>query len=378
MMDTQSLLFAYDLATLDLKGRRFRDAQEKFKELAMQTNSVEAWCGMALSKYGLIMEDISISEVFYCFDKAQAVSNDENREDILSIIQRSSFECASQLYDIYIKAVLATRSAVSRKNVAMVSAVVGGFSTIYSASNNKTISAIASAGFTALSYDSYLKSHSSAEELKQVQQQVVELIEGIKEQVKLALGDTSDKWLEFEALTEKRQQEVIEALKTDDQRAYEKAVAIKNNAKVQIGESHSIQSNSAPSEQAMAQENQIKLLEEKREELKDPDHPFHLSKESALELFKQRKYNEAIKYANLASSYFNADEELKGIQDKVIKRQARLRLLALVPVWIILTGYIGVTYDIKNIGLTFCLTGIPFLAYSVWKTHQLRQRGRQS
>ena len=372
-MDTQSLPFAYDIATMALKGRRFREAEEKFKDLAMQTNSVESWCGMAISKYGLIMEDVTISEVFYCFEKAKTVAGEENINDLLSIIQRSSFECASHLYDVYVKAVLATRSAVSRKNVAMLSTIVGGISTVYSASNNRTIGTIASAGYTAFSYDSYLKSHSSAEELKQVQELVVKLIEEIKESVKIALGETHEKWAEFVEFTETRQQAVIEALKTDDQRTYEKALAEKNRLKDQAQQSIiNDQENNTADILMTPQSEQIKYLEEKRVELKDPDHPFHYSKMVAQELFKKRKYRESLKYANLASTYFNKDEEVIAIQDKVIKIRFLLVTIALVPLWIIITCYVGISIKTHKVGLTFCVTGIPFLLYVVWKLHQLK------
>lgn len=367
----QTLSFDYDMATMALKGKRFREAEEKFRDLAMRTNSVEAWCGIALSKFGLIMDDTSVAEVFYCFDKARSVSTDENRADLLTVIQQSSFECASHLYDLYINAVLATRSAVHKKNAAMVSTIVSGFSTLNAASQNKTIGTIASAAFTGLSYDSYLKSHSTVEELKLVQDDVVKIIEEIKGYMKLSLGETSDKWKEFVSLTEQRQRDVIEALKTEDQKAYEKAKADKSG-QTSTPKQISATAVNMPAEPTAAQKEKLKYLEEKREELKDPNHPFHLSKAEAQRLFNGHNYKDALRYANLAATYFNEDEDVKAIQDKVTKRRIRLTLVAVVPLWLFVAGFIGVSLNTKSVNLTLGLTGIPFLAYLFYKSHQLK------
>jgi len=251
----------------------------------------------------------------------------------------------------------------------MLSTIVGGISTVYSASNNRTIGTIASAGYTAFSYDSYLKSHSSAEELKQVQEHVVKLIEEIKESVKTALGETHEKWVEFVAFTETRQQAVIEALKTDDQRAYEKAIAEKN-INEQQPRNYTVHQQ-AP-QVIEIQKDKLKYLEEKKEELKDINHPFHLSKGEAQKLFTNRKYKEALRYANLASTYFNEDEEIKKIQDTVAKRRMRLTLLAIVPLWMIASIVVGMSLKIQKAEWAFTLTGIPVVIYILWKSHQIK------
>lgn len=219
-METNELLFAYDMATMALKGKRFREAEAKFKDLAMKTNSVEAWCGFGLSKYGLILEDVTVAEVFYCFDKARAASNDEGVTDVEVVIQEASSEVANQLYDLYVSTVLATRSAQHRKAVAMVSTVVGGISTLSATSKNRTMGSIASAGFAALSYDTYLKSHTTTAELKQLQDHITKIIEDLKNHVKVSLS--KDKYDSFASMLEKKEAYTIDALKTDDQKVLEK------------------------------------------------------------------------------------------------------------------------------------------------------------
>jgi hypothetical protein len=234
-MDTKALSFDYDMATMALKGQRFREAEEKFKDLAMRTNSVEAWCGIALSKYGLIMDDTSISEVFYCFDKAKAASTEDNKEDLVTVIQQSSFECAGHLYDLYVKTVLATRKAEVTKSISIVATAVGGFSTLNAANNNKIMGTIASAGFTAFSYDSYLKSHASAQELKNLQGRVVDLIEQIKAHVKDYLQHSDTRHNEFTQLISQKEAYVIDSLKTEDQKALEKVKGINSTSVARNG-----------------------------------------------------------------------------------------------------------------------------------------------
>ena len=44
----------FNLAIADIKGRRFQDATAKFQALAKATNTTKTWCGLALSKMGLV------------------------------------------------------------------------------------------------------------------------------------------------------------------------------------------------------------------------------------------------------------------------------------------------------------------------------------
>jgi len=359
--------FAYDMATMALKGKRFKEAEQEFKELAMQTNSVEAWCGMALSKFGLILEDVTVAEVFYCFDKAKSIATDDSSNELYVMAQQSSFECASQLYNLYINAVLATRHAIHRKNVAVVSTIVGSFSTIEAVSRNKTMGAIASAGFTALNYNSYLQSHSSAEQLKQVQSHVVNIIEEIKGYVKAFLGEESEKWKEFVSLTEKRQQEVIETLKTEDQRAYEKATG----GSQQVTNNYVVQK-LLNKDAFVSEKERTKYLEEKHEELKDVNHPFHFIKEEAKRLFKLRMLDESLKFANLAATYFSEDQEIKMIQDYIIKKKMRLFLVIALPIWVVISLMIGVSLDSDKGGAILFVTGVPVLLFIIWKSYRLK------
>ena len=62
----------FNLATFDIKGRRFTEAAVKFEALVRTKNSPQAWCGLALSKLGLLINaEVTVDEVFFCFETAK-------------------------------------------------------------------------------------------------------------------------------------------------------------------------------------------------------------------------------------------------------------------------------------------------------------------
>jgi len=67
--------FEFELATLALKGERFKEAEERFTNLAEKAKNSDAWCGLAISKFGLILEDVTCDEIFYCFTKVEQVQH---------------------------------------------------------------------------------------------------------------------------------------------------------------------------------------------------------------------------------------------------------------------------------------------------------------
>ena len=209
----------FEFATLSLKGKRFQEAEAKFTHLITVTKSSEAWCGLAVAKYGLILDQASIEEVFYCFNKAKLLNNNS---DVELVVLQSSFEVIHQLYGLYTNVVTRTRAVNRQKNMAIITTAVSAFTTINALNDRRVLGSIASAGFTALSYDNYLKAGASHVELVSLQSQVVKIIDEIKAHVREFVTIEKDKKDEFNQLTTKREQGVIEALKTEDQRVFEK------------------------------------------------------------------------------------------------------------------------------------------------------------
>jgi hypothetical protein len=178
-MDDRALSFEYDMATMALKGKRFREAEAKFKEVAFRLNTAEAWCGLGVSKYGLIMEEERIEEIFYCFDKA--IKADEiHAGAIEALIIESSLEVVRKLYDVLLITQQSIDKAKTERTIAAISALVGTIMTLDDRNNGRFYSSIVSAGFTAVSYTSYVKAGATIEEMKRLDSKVQTLIEEIK------------------------------------------------------------------------------------------------------------------------------------------------------------------------------------------------------
>ena len=178
-MDTQELSFDYDMATMALKGKRFREAEERFRNIAMTTNSADAWCGMGISKYGLIMEQVTIDEIFYCFDKAKLIDSTRIGE-LEKVVIQTSIDVVKNLYDVVIMTQQTINRAKSEKTRAAISTMAATFLTVNSINNGKTLATIASAGLTAMSYTNYVKAGGTIEDMNGIRVHVLSLIENIR------------------------------------------------------------------------------------------------------------------------------------------------------------------------------------------------------
>src|SRR5580692_6640430 len=100
-MTEKEIAFNYEMAEMALRGKRFSEAEEKYKEITAKTNSPEAWCGIAVSKYGQLMTTYAVDDVFYCFQKAKSIEEGKISE-IETIAIETSMEVIKSLYDLII------------------------------------------------------------------------------------------------------------------------------------------------------------------------------------------------------------------------------------------------------------------------------------
>ncbi len=178
-MDNQTLSFEYDMATMALKGRRFREAEEKFKDLAMRINTTEAWCGLGISKFGLIMEDVTVDEVFYCFDKAKAIDESKAAE-LEHVVIETSIDVIKNLYDVVLLTQDSIEKAETQRAMAAISTLAGTIMTANNSRNGRVFGSIASAGLTAISYSGYVTAGATVAEMKTLRENVLSHIKGIE------------------------------------------------------------------------------------------------------------------------------------------------------------------------------------------------------
>ena len=69
-----------DFATLALKGKRYQEAENIYRELAVKENSVEAWLGIGVCALYQIAEGKTIDEVIFCVQKAKSNSPELSSE----------------------------------------------------------------------------------------------------------------------------------------------------------------------------------------------------------------------------------------------------------------------------------------------------------
>jgi hypothetical protein len=203
-MDTQ-LSFEYDMATLALKGKRYREAEEKFTKIALENQTAEAWCGMGLSKYGLIMEDVTVEEVFYCFNKAK-IANPDAVPDLERLILESSLEVIRNLYGALALCQKQMASAKNQKIGAAISGVVGTMMTMEENNKGKVFGSIASAGITAASFTSYVQAGGTITEMRILNNKIKTIIAAISVTVKDFVTVETTRLAEFNAALMKREE----------------------------------------------------------------------------------------------------------------------------------------------------------------------------
>ena len=329
----------YDLATLSLKGRRFKEAGDKFMELVIKTQSSEAWCGLGLSRLGLLLESTTIDEVFYCFDKAKAAGKDKAGE-IEDLVLQTATEAVGNLYNLYIQAVLKSRTAKYRSNLAMFNTALSTVMTMRAANQNRVMGSIAYAGITALSYDRYIDSVQTVEQMTALYNKVAQSVEDIKKNTRAFVTTATTSLDEFNKFTQEQEKKVVESLKTDAQRAEEQ-----NAVRLQ-----------------QEKEQEQRYMNEKMLELSDEAHPFHAIKAEAVMLYKANKYKQALPVVNSALSLYNSDFDLGNIRSEILKHYRGRDIYILFIPYFVISLLFAKAFDLSANGtlLAFIVIGILF------------------
>lgn len=177
-MTDQELSFDYEMATMSLKAKRYKEAEERFMNIGSKTNSWEAWFGLGISKYGLIMEGMPIEEVFYCFGKAKGIDETKISEIELGVIQTSG-DIIKNLFDLIALCQRSAAQANAQMAHAALSGIIGAAMTMRDNSKGKVMGSIMWAGATAISYDGYVNARTTISELKALHDNALVLIRDI-------------------------------------------------------------------------------------------------------------------------------------------------------------------------------------------------------
>lgn len=287
-MENQNVLeYEIEMATLDLKGRRYREAVDKFSDLTRIVNNAGAWSGLALAKLGLITEDVTVVEVFHCLNNA--LNKAEKKEDIYALSIEAAKEAIKELYEVYVKAILISRQAERDAFKQKLNSLAGAFFTIDSQMSKRNTSTAIGAGLTALSYNGYLNSKNTAEELSLAAEMIKTLISEIVEHTKefnSAFDNAEVK--EFENFVELANLKAVELTKTEKEK----------------------------------KEDELRLVEEERmkqkffseseasEILSDDKHIYHLYKKDAKSLYEEGKLAEAYEKITYAHRIYSFEDEV--------------------------------------------------------------------
>ncbi len=294
-MENQNIYeYETEMATLDLKGKRYRDAIEKFSELARLTNSTFSWIGLGIAKFGLITEDVTVLEVFHCFSKAKSTSDEKPKIDILTL--EASKEIISELYKTYVKAVLKERK-VKAEGIKQLIASIGilAMSGPPSKANDK-LSYMMGVGLSAMNFMGYIDSKESAESLREAIKVIEELISEITEQALEFYSDDSDEseLKEFKKFLFESKKEATALCRT------EKEIEVAN-------------------EKIKSEQEKKILLEQAQPILEDSSHMFHSAKKKALDAYQNMDYEVALKHIKQANQFVKVDEELNSVSDEIKK-----------------------------------------------------------
>ncbi|PSL50380.1 hypothetical protein CLV51_1011725 [Chitinophaga niastensis] len=179
-----ALTLELDLAKLSLAGKRFVEADQKYLSiLKTSPNSSIAWCGLGVSKYGLLLKSNStIEEVFYCFEKAKAV-DPTAIDDVETFVIDNSFEVIKTLYQYYIIGLAADAEAKRQMTLnlfaGVISSVVGGTM----GKNSSLFANLAAIGGTAVSFSNYSDAKNLQSTVEDFQVKIKSTIQAIIEHV---------------------------------------------------------------------------------------------------------------------------------------------------------------------------------------------------
>lgn len=294
----KQLAFDFDLATLDLKGRRFREAAGKFQNLVRASQKSEAWVGLAAAKFGLLLEDVTVAEVFFCFDKAREA--DHIPADLDTVVKGLSETTIIQLSNLYISAVKAERAA--QKQLVQ-SAIISGFSVMASmgsANEGKNVNSILWAANASINFSDYIKANTSVQQLKGLQEHARKPIEEIKQQVLLFLHDKPDMIASFESTNKRLQAEMADATLTDRDRKQ-----IADNTR----------------ERELTQQRK-KYVEANQHIIEDKDSPYHTLKRDGIKLYEAWRFKKALINIDKALEIYKGEELLLQT-----RKQARAAIL---------------------------------------------------
>ena len=91
----------FDFAVLALKGRRLDEAQQRYTDITLKTNSPAAWCGLGLVKLQRIIErKATFEEAEFCFDRARQIQP-EKAQATEVVFLRGSADLFSALLSLY-------------------------------------------------------------------------------------------------------------------------------------------------------------------------------------------------------------------------------------------------------------------------------------
>lgn len=202
----KELEFEYDLANLALKGKRFKEAENKYLDIARKSNSSVSWCGVGLSKLGLIIDNEStVDEVFYCFNKAKTVDNTTINE-VETFVLQNSFEIIKTLYSYFIQAHNLEEEAKKQKVMGVITVVASSFLGAASSTNDRQPSLYAdltALGGTALGYKGYSDGKLKQLEAGELKLKLASLIDETKTSVISFVKNQTDALEEFKQATNK-------------------------------------------------------------------------------------------------------------------------------------------------------------------------------
>ncbi len=212
-MTEQEVSFNYEMAEMALRGKRFKEAEEKYKEIAAKTNSTEAWCGIGISKYGQLLDNVPVDEIFYCFQKAKSI--DESKiSEIETIAIETSMEVIKSLYDLIILTGKAMDQAHLRMVQAALATVIGTMSTFRSDRRGSVMGTIVSAGFTAISFNEYVNASTSLQQMHTLNETAFAVVDKIKSNLQKLVTKELVLAEKFHAILNKTHEEVTVTIPT--------------------------------------------------------------------------------------------------------------------------------------------------------------------
>ncbi len=344
----QDYTFEFEMATLDLKGRRWADAVDKFASLARTVNNNSAWCGLAISKYGLIMEQVTVEEIFYCFQKALELSTEEEKGQVRETVLYTSKDVINNLSAAHVGAIMASRKVEKEKFWAGLSTAFMAANTYAGSGRNNTIKTVLNAGMTSISFDTYRTAKTNQADLLALADRTKNLIDEIKSYTTAFLLE--DEQGNFDSFLKEANDSIRFLTRTEEQ---------------------------VEQDRKDAERKQIDAyITQKKIELQDPEHLFHQLKAQAIEKYNNKKDATTIISINKALQEYKDDEELKKMQEDIVSLyQKRLLIKCIIPY--LLVAFIAIKIDIwpGNSSGSALIALSPFICYMYIVSNKMKSLG---